>query len=90
MFYFSATVPARFCGEKGSFETIDIVADVDNRKVKLVSEEGKKTITLDLIGTAVLADVLQNLKNCTKFNNSIKKDISEHIGRLNAYDGTVW
>lgn len=67
--YYSVSSPARFCEEECKFETINIIADIEYNKIELVSEDGKGTINLDLIGASELVDVLQKITNSKRFQS---------------------
>lgn len=87
--YYSITSSARFCGERNLFESLDIIANIGSGKVDLISEDKKSVIRLDLNGAAELEDILRNITGSGHFQRALRKEISEHLGRLDAVNSAV-
>lgn len=81
--------PARFCKERNAFETLDVVVEINGGTVDLISEDKKSVIRLDLNGTAALEDSLRSITGSGRFQGALREEISKHIGRLDAMNGTV-
>ena len=86
---YSISSPARFCKERNVFETLNIIVDVGRGTIDLVSEDKKSVIKLDLNGAAALEDSLRNITGSEQFQGTLREEISKHIGRLDAVNGTV-
>lgn len=81
--------PARFCEGSNSFSTIDIIVDIENSRVELVSDDKKDVIRLDLIGADTLRDTLQRIADSERFQAELREKIIEHGGRNNAMNSSV-
>lgn len=80
--YISICSPARL--SDGS--TLDMVIDIDNNKIELISGDGKGAVGLDLICAAELEKNLNLLVNSKGFQAALLKKISEHTGRVYTED----
>lgn len=75
--YYSITSPARFCGERNLFETLDVIADIGDGKVNLISEDRKNVIRLDLNGAVELEDILRSITSSKHFQNVVRGQYHE-------------
>lgn len=76
--------PARFCEERNKFSTIDIIMDIENDRIELVSDDKKDVIRLDLIGADNLVDILQKITDSERFQAALREKFLEHRRRYNA------
>lgn len=63
--------PAHFCEGSNSYSTIDIIVDIENGRIELVSEDKKDIIRLDLIGANELGDTLQKITDSKRFQTAL-------------------
>lgn len=84
--YFSIKVPARFCEGSNSFATLDLLMDIENDKIELVSEDRKNVIRLDVLCADGLREILQKVSNSKSFQSTLREKIVEHRGRYHAVD----
>lgn len=85
---YSICVPARFCSERKEFETINIIVDIENDRIELISEDKARMIRLDLIGANELRTVLQGLSDGKRYQAALGEKIEEHTRRYNTVDRT--
>ena len=78
MSYYSISSPARFCEERNIFESFNVIVDIENNRIELVSEDKKNVIRLDLIGVSALEETLQKIANSKHFQSTLKGTIVEH------------
>lgn len=83
--YISICSPARL--SDGS--TFNIIVDIDNNKIELVSDDEKSTIILDLICAEAFGETLQSLINCKGFQSALREKIVEQRSRYHTVDSSV-
>lgn len=81
MSYFSVNAPARFCEESNTFATFDLLVDIENDKIELVSKDKKNVISLDVLCTDGLREILQKVSDSKSFQSALREKIVEHRGR---------
>lgn len=86
---YSINSPARFRVESDTFETLNIVVDIENNSIELVSEDKKNIIKLDLTGLANLEESLSRIVNSEHFQASLREKILEHRSRYNAINDST-
>ena len=83
------SLPARFNVETNAFETIDIIADIENDRIELVTEDKKDTVKLDLIGAENLGKILHGIINGKQFQAELREKIVKHTGRYHAVNSSA-
>lgn len=78
MSYYSISSPARFCEKRNVFETLNVIVDIENSRIELVSEDKKDVIRLDLIGVSAFEETLQKIAKSKHFQSALKEKIVEH------------
>ena len=89
MFYCQISFPGRFCDKRNVFETLNVIVDISGGTVNFISEDKKSVIRLDLNGAAELEECLRSITGSERFQNALGKEVSKHLGRLDAINGTV-